>query len=158
MTGRVFAFLYSLVYVKDLFSGVKVQWISRVIALREWDFKSPLVYRAVPGLENRILQRSYDRNGVEQPVGISHTQANAAFRGLSAEQVVFIGRQIFSAKLWLWDRMKQDFTCDVRTVISKRRSIKCMGIQFILDRECTERSPLFRPVEHIMARTGVLPL
>lgn len=35
-----FAFLYSLVYVKDLFSGVKVQWISRVIALREWDFNA----------------------------------------------------------------------------------------------------------------------
>ena len=140
MTGRVFAFLYSLVYVKDLFSGVKVQWISRVIVLREWDFNAfwfterSRVWRIV------YYNGRTDRNGVEQPVGISHTQANATFRSLSAEQVVFIGRQIFSAKLWLWDRMKQDFTCDVRTVISKRRSIKCMGIQFILDRECTERS------------------
>ena len=118
MTGRVFVFLYSLVYVKNLFSGVKVQWISRVIALREWDFNAfwfterSRVWRIV------YYNGRTDRNGVEQPVGISHTQANAAFRSLSAEQVVVIGGVIFCAKVWLLVRMFEDFTFVVRSVLS----------------------------------------
>ena len=78
MTGRVFVFLYSLVYVKNLFSGVKVQWISRVKALREWDFNAfwfterSRVWRIV------YYNGRTDRNGVEQPPILRRMQPSEA--------------------------------------------------------------------------------